>query len=116
MVKSLAAEWGRLGHRFVAIAPGPIHTKGAFSRLDPTGAMKDVMLSRIPAGRLGLPEELANLAAYLVSDYASWVNGSIIDFDGGEAVSLAGEFNMMSSVSEKEWDAMEALIRQTKGS
>ena len=118
LTKSLAAEWGKYGLRFVGIAPGPIETKGAFSRLDPTGAFKDLMVERLPAKRLGEPEELANLATYLVSPYASWLTGSIINLDGGEKVGLGGEFNALSAVSEEQWDMMESMIRKVnkKGS
>lgn len=112
MTKSLAAEWGKYGLRFVGIAPGPIETKGAFTRLDPSGQFKDAMIDRNPAKRLGEPEELANLATYLLSDYASWVNGEIVTLDGGEAVALAGEFNALSVVTEEQWDMMEAIIRK----
>uniref|UniRef100_M3ZDN4 2,4-dienoyl CoA reductase 1, mitochondrial n=1 Tax=Xiphophorus maculatus TaxID=8083 RepID=M3ZDN4_XIPMA len=96
---SLAAEWGRYGHRFNIIQPGPIKTKGAFSRLDPTGTFEKSMIDRIPTGRLGKPAELANLAAYLSSDFASWMSGAVIRFDGGEYVSMAGEFNELRKVS-----------------
>lgn len=113
---SLAAEWGRYGMRFNVIQPGPIRTKGAFSRLDPTGMFEKAMLGRIPVGRLGTPEEIANLAAYLCSDYASWVSGAIIRMDGGEYVSMAGEFNELRQVTKEQWDMMEAMIRNTKGS
>jgi NAD(P)-dependent dehydrogenase (short-subunit alcohol dehydrogenase family) len=58
LTRSLASEWGRYGLRFVAIAPGPIETKGAFSRLDPTGGFKASMLKRLPTGRLGDPVEV----------------------------------------------------------
>uniref|UniRef100_A0A2K5LE13 2,4-dienoyl-CoA reductase 1 n=1 Tax=Cercocebus atys TaxID=9531 RepID=A0A2K5LE13_CERAT len=75
--KSLAAEWGKYGMRFNVIQPGPIKTKGAFSRLDPTGTFEKEMIDRIPCGRLGTIEELANLAAFLCSDYASWINGAV---------------------------------------
>uniref|UniRef100_A0A673I9N6 2,4-dienoyl-CoA reductase, mitochondrial-like n=1 Tax=Sinocyclocheilus rhinocerous TaxID=307959 RepID=A0A673I9N6_9TELE len=95
---SLAAEWGRYGMRFNIIQPGPIKTKGAFSRLDPTGTFEKLMLETIAVGRLGTPAEIANLAAYLCSDYASWVSGAIIRMDGGEYVSLAGEFNGLKKV------------------
>ncbi|KAF1788751.1 NAD(P)-binding domain [Phytophthora cactorum] len=95
MIKSLAVEWGKYGIRFVGIAPGPIKTKGAFDRLDPSGAFEEV-------------DELANLASYMTSDYASWLNGEIIRFDGGETVSNAGEFNMFGSVSKEKWDDLEA--------
>ncbi|XP_046898447.1 2,4-dienoyl-CoA reductase, mitochondrial [Hypomesus transpacificus] len=113
---SLAAEWGRYGMRFNVIQPGPIRTKGAFSRLDPTGMFEKSMIGRIPIGRLGTPGEIANLAAYLCSDYASWVSGAIIRMDGGEYVSMAGEFNELTKVTSEQWAMMEAMIRGTKGS
>jgi 2,4-dienoyl-CoA reductase len=118
MTKSLAAEWGKYGLRFVGIAPGPIETKGAFSRLDPSGQFKDLMIQRLPAKRLGDPEELANLASYLVSDYASWVTGEIIRFDGGETVGMSGEFNDLDRVTKEQWDMLESMIRKVnkKGS
>ena len=56
------------------IAPGPIETEGAFSRLDPTGEMMGGAIETIPTGRLGEVEEIANLATYVCSDYASWLN------------------------------------------
>ena len=111
MIKSLGAEWGRDGFRFVGIAPGPIPTKGAFSRLDPSGRFEEAMLGMIPANRTGEVEEIANLAAYLCSDYAAWISGQIITLDGGETVSNAGEFNGLRQVSSAEWDMMEAMIR-----
>ncbi|KAK6326378.1 hypothetical protein J4Q44_G00020230 [Coregonus suidteri] len=113
---SLAAEWGRYGLRFNVIQPGPIRTKGAFSRLDPTGMFEKTMIGRIPVGRLGTPGEIANLAAYLCSDYASWVSGAIIRMDGGEYVSMAGEFNDLRRVTKEQWAMMETMIRGTKGS
>uniref|UniRef100_A0A4W4HBY6 2,4-dienoyl-CoA reductase [(3E)-enoyl-CoA-producing], mitochondrial n=1 Tax=Electrophorus electricus TaxID=8005 RepID=A0A4W4HBY6_ELEEL len=116
LCKSLAAEWGRYGMRFNVIQPGPIKTKGAFSRMDPTGMFEKSMIERIPVGRLGTPGEIANLAAYLCSDYASWVSGAIIRMDGGEYVSMAGEFNGLKMVTKEEWATMEAMIRSTKGS
>ncbi|XP_058554489.1 2,4-dienoyl-CoA reductase [(3E)-enoyl-CoA-producing], mitochondrial [Neofelis nebulosa] len=116
MNKSLAAEWGRYGLRFNVIQPGPIKTKGAFSRLDPTGEFEKEMIDRIPCGRLGTTEELANLAAFLCSDYASWINGAVIRFDGGEEAFISGEFNSLRKVTKEQWDTIEGLIRKTKGS
>uniref|UniRef100_A0A8B9H6R8 2,4-dienoyl CoA reductase 1, mitochondrial n=1 Tax=Astyanax mexicanus TaxID=7994 RepID=A0A8B9H6R8_ASTMX len=116
LCKSLAAEWGRYGMRFNVIQPGPIKTKGAFSRLDPTGKFEETMTDRIPVGRLGTAGEIANLAAYLCSDYASWVSGAVIRMDGGEYVLMSGEFNEMRAVTKEQWDVMEDLIRKTKGS
>uniref|UniRef100_A0A8D1M6N9 2,4-dienoyl-CoA reductase 1 n=2 Tax=Sus scrofa TaxID=9823 RepID=A0A8D1M6N9_PIG len=114
--RSLAAEWSKYGMRFNVIQPGPIKTKGAFSRLDPTGAFEKEMIDRIPCGRLGTVEELANLATFLCSDYASWINGATIRFDGGEQVLLSGEFNHLRKVTKEQWDTIEGLIRKTKGS
>ncbi|KAM9164372.1 2,4-dienoyl-CoA reductase [(3E)-enoyl-CoA-producing], mitochondrial isoform 3-T3 [Pangshura tecta] len=98
MCKSLAAEWGRYGMRFNVIQPGLIKTKGAFTRLDPTGEFEKEVIGRIPCGRLGTVEEMANLATYLCSEYASWVTGAVIRMDGGEYVSMAGQFNDLKKV------------------
>ncbi|ETK76878.1 hypothetical protein L915_16778 [Phytophthora nicotianae] len=113
MIKSLAVEWGKYGIRFVGIAPGPIKTKGAFDRLDPSGAFEEVMIQNNPLKRFGEVDELANLASYMTSDYASWLNGEIVRFDGGETVSNAGEFNMFGTVSKEKWDDLEAAIRES---
>ena len=51
--------------------------QGAFSRLDPTGSFKQAAIDRMPTGRLGEVQEIANLACYMVSDYASWMSGSV---------------------------------------
>ncbi|KAK6185021.1 hypothetical protein SNE40_007349 [Patella caerulea] len=116
ITKSLAAEWARYGMRFNCISPGPIETQGAFSRLDPTGQFIEKMINRIPAGRLGEVEELANLATYLVSDYSSYISGQIIRLNGGEYPSAAGMFNPLKQVTTEQWDMMEKLIRSVKGS
>ncbi|KAJ8303405.1 hypothetical protein KUTeg_019801 [Tegillarca granosa] len=116
LTKSLSSEWGKYGMRLNCIAPGPIYTKGAFDRLDPTGQWIDRVLDVIPTGRLGEKNEIANLAAYLVSDYASWISGEIVRFDGGEYYSRAGEFNELRQITNEQWDMMEAMIRKTKGS
>lgn len=112
-MKSLGSEWGKYGIRFVGVAPGPIKTKGAFDRLDPTGSFEKIMLENNPSKRFGEVDELANLASYLLSDYASWMNGEIIRFDGGETVSNAGEFNMFNAVSADQWDDLERTIRES---
>lgn len=111
--KSLASEWGRYGLRFNTIQPGPIETEGAFSRLDPTGQFMEKAIRNVPAGRCGEPEEFANLASYLLSDYANWITGSSFRLDGGEFSSLAGEFNALKVVTNEQWDMMEAIIRQS---
>lgn len=111
MSKSLCAEWGRYGLRFNCVAPGPVETEGAFSRLDPSGEFRKSLHSRIPAGRMGEIEEVANLATYLVSDYSSWLSGESIALDGGQFPNMAGEFNLLKKVSEEQWDALEQMIR-----
>ena len=70
-------EWGRKGIRMNCIAPGPIETEGAFSRLDPTGQMMQHAVDVNPTGRMGEVEEIANLATYLCSDYGSWINAEV---------------------------------------
>ncbi|KCV70931.1 2,4-dienoyl-CoA reductase (NADPH2) [Fonticula alba] len=116
LIRSLASEWGRYGFRFVGIAPGPIETKGAFSRLDPTGKFRKLMIDRLPTGRFGEVPELSNFATYLTSDYASWITGQVFNFDGGETAFMSGEFNELVQVTEAEWDYMAKMIRNTKGS
>jgi len=117
LTRSLAVEWGRkYGIRCNAIAPGPFPTAGAFERLFPAELQQLGIdpVSRIPLGRVGTHEELANLAAYLVSDYAAYVNGEVVTIDGGEWLAGAGQFSMMERVPEAMWDSLIAKLRKTK--
>lgn len=95
LVRSLASEWGKYNLRFVGVAPGPIKTEGAFSRLDPTGEFTEKLAKQLPLGRLPTKDELATFVAYLASDYAAPINGEIINFDGGETRMNGGEFNQL---------------------
>lgn len=93
MTRSLAVEWGHAGIRLNAIAPGPIPTEGAFSRLMAGSGAETAALSRIPAGRFGRKEEIANLATFLLSDLCPFQTGDCVTMDGGEWLAGAGEFS-----------------------
>jgi NAD(P)-dependent dehydrogenase (short-subunit alcohol dehydrogenase family) len=113
MTKSLAVEWAKFGIRSNAIAPGPFPTEGAWERLFP-GDLADKFdpVSRIPLKRVGLHQELANLAAYLMSDYSAYINGEVITIDGGEWLKGAGEFNHLDELESKDWDNIEKEMRK----
>lgn len=113
MTKSLAFEWAKYGMRMNIIAPGPFETEGAFSRLDPTGQFAAEGKKKNPTKRFGEIEELANLAAYMVSDYANFLNGEIITFDGGEKRAFCGNFNALEIVPNEQWDMLEQIIRKS---
>jgi NAD(P)-dependent dehydrogenase (short-subunit alcohol dehydrogenase family) len=107
MTRSLAVEWGNRGIRMNAIAPGPVPTEGAFSRLLPRPDLEKSALAKNPLGRFGTIEELANLAAFLVSDGSGYINGEVIVMDGGEWLQGAGEFSSLGrSLSESEWESL----------
>jgi NAD(P)-dependent dehydrogenase (short-subunit alcohol dehydrogenase family) len=107
LMRSLAVEWGNRGIRMNAIAPGPIPTEGAFSRVLPRPEMEPLALDRNPMHRFGTTEELANLAAFLVSDGSAYINGEVIRMDGGEFLQGAGEFSALGrALSEEDWQSL----------
>ncbi|NQU66334.1 MAG: SDR family oxidoreductase [Candidatus Marinimicrobia bacterium] len=115
MTRSLASEWAKYNIRSNAIAPGPFPTQGAWSRLFPEVLAKKLdPINRIPLKRYGEHQELANLAAYLVSDYSGYINGEVITIDGGEWIYGAGEFNMLDNVPSEMWDEIEKYTRNRK--
>lgn len=103
MTRSLASEWGPHGIRFVAIAPGSFPTPGAWERLVPREELANVHETSNSIGRPGQPEELADLAAFLVSDNAGYIHGECVTIDGGRWLKGAGTFGFMDSLSDKEW-------------
>ena len=115
MTRSLAVEWAKYSMRFNAVAPGPFPTKGAWDRLLP-GPLKKKFdpKKRIPLARVGEHQELANLAAYMVSDFGAYLNGEVITLDGGEWLKGAGQFNNLEQVSKTMWDVLEMAIRKKK--
>jgi len=112
LMRSLAVEWGNRGIRMNAIAPGPIPTHGAFSRVLPRPDLETVALDRNPLHRFGTIEELADLAAFLVSDKSGYINGEVIRMDGGEFLQGAGEFTALGRVlKDEEWQALKPRKR-----
>ena len=109
LTKSLGAEWGKYGIRLNAIAPGPFPTEGAWTRLMPTPEIQELFEKQIPLGRVGEHSELANLASYLLSDYSSFMTGSVVTLDGGETAWNGGEFNILDEVTSEQWDRLEQM-------
>lgn len=109
LTRSLAVEWAKYKIRSNAIAPGPFPTEGAWSRLLPGELVKKFdPAKQVPLGRVGVHQELANLAAYLVSDYSAYVNGEVMTIDGGEWLKGAGEFSHLDQIPNEMWDMLEA--------
>ncbi|WP_316802672.1 SDR family oxidoreductase [Pedobacter nototheniae] len=115
LTRSLAVEWGKYGIRTNAIAPGPFPTKGAWERLLPGDlAKKFDFKNRVPLKRVGDHQELANLAAFLISDFSGYINGEVISIDGGEWLQGAGQFNGLEAIPNEMWDMLEQMTRNAK--
>src|SRR5262245_18502901 len=113
LTRSLAVEWGKYNIRLNAIAPGPFPTEQAWENLVPEGFEKKWM-NRIPLKRTGRHEELANLAVYLVSDQADYVNGEVVTIAGGEWIGGAGEMNMLTEMTPEDWMKMAERFEKSK--
>ncbi|MBL0899539.1 MAG: SDR family oxidoreductase, partial [Reyranella sp.] len=114
MTQSLAVEWARHGIRLNAIAPGPFPTEGAWARLNPLQEGNDSRYNtRNPMGRVGKPHELANMAAFLMSEEVEYINGEVIAIDGGMGIMGNGTFAHMMSYSEDDWRRIREQIQST---
>ena len=115
LTRSLAVEWAKYGIRTVAIAPGPFPTEGAWSRLAPPGlGIKKKMKNRVPLKRVGEHIELANLATYLISDQAGYINGEVVTIDGGEWLQGAGEMNDLEKLPKAVWKLLQMKRKKKK--
>jgi NAD(P)-dependent dehydrogenase (short-subunit alcohol dehydrogenase family) len=107
MTRSLAVEWARYQIRLNAIAPGPFPTQGAWSRLMPTPEFEEHAREVHPMKRFGRHDELANLAAFLLSDEVEYINGECVTIDGGLWLRGAGEFNDLVDLPDEAWENLE---------
>ena len=113
MTASLAVEWAKYHIRVNAIAPGPFPTEGAWSRLIPSQQFEEYALNKHPMKRFGKHGELTNLAVFLISDMAEYINGECVVIDGGQWLRGAGEFNDLAMIPDAAWEQLEAA-RQKK--
>ena len=113
MTKSLATEWGRYGIRLNGIAPGEIPTEGMNKRLMPGMKPGERTERNNPAGRTGTPEEIQNLAAFLMSDGCKWISGETIALDGAQALGMGGNFYELRAWGDADWKAARDAIEAT---
>lgn len=111
MTQSLAVEWGGRGIRFNAISPGLFPTEGAMARLDPKGGAFDPV-TRNPMKRPGHMPELANLAVYMMSPGAEYLNGQTIGIDGGELQATGSNFSHLTAWTDEDWAKAAQLIQK----
>jgi NAD(P)-dependent dehydrogenase (short-subunit alcohol dehydrogenase family) len=114
LTRSLAVEWATYGIRCNAIAPGPIPTEGAFSRLVPPEMLAEGKRV-IPLGRYGEPRELADLATFLLSPMAAFITGEVVVLDGGEWLKIGQEFGRLTDFPRDQIKARMRSMKPPKG-
>lgn len=115
MSRSLAAEWGPRGIRFVSVSPGPFPTPGAWARLYPKEGLDRLMETRPPLGRPGRHDEFADLVAYLLSDQAAYIHGENVVIDGGNWLKKAASFSELDVLDDDDWRQIAERARAAKG-
>jgi NAD(P)-dependent dehydrogenase (short-subunit alcohol dehydrogenase family) len=115
MTRSLAAEWGPKGIRFVAVAPGPFPTPGAWDNLYPRPGLGKTMETRPPVGRPGRHDEFADLTAYLLSPQAGFIHGEQVIIDGGNWLKKASSFSELDALTADDWAEMARQAKARKG-
>jgi len=116
MTRSLAVEWARHRIRLNAIAPGPFPTEGAWSRVIASREFEEIHRRRHPMQRFGEHAELTNLAAFLLSPQAGYINGDCVTIDGGQWLRQGGQFNDLLEVPQQLWDEMDRARKKAPGS
>lgn len=109
MTRSLAVEWGPRNIRLVAIAPGAFPTPGATAQLNPASRQGGAAAPRSPLGRNGEHAELAELAAFMVSDAAAFMTGEMVVLDGGAHLRTSGAEDLIGW-SQAQWEAHRAAL------
>src|SRR5262249_5030071 len=90
MTRELSTEWSGRGVRVNAILPAHVINPGLEARIAADPALRDRFLNGIPAGRMGVPEDIKGLSVFLASDSSAWVTGALIPMDGGNLAMNAG--------------------------
>jgi NAD(P)-dependent dehydrogenase (short-subunit alcohol dehydrogenase family) len=112
MTRSLAVEWALYGIRVNAIAPGPVPTEGAFSRLMPDPSLEEMARKRIPLKRFGTPREISDAATFLLCGQSGYITGDCLTVDGGEWLRNGGEF---SWATDFERGALKQMLKAMRG-
>jgi NAD(P)-dependent dehydrogenase (short-subunit alcohol dehydrogenase family) len=90
MTRELSTEWSGRGVRVNAILPAQVINKGLKARMEADPNLETTYLNGIPAGRLGVSDDIKGLAVFLASDASTWITGALVPMDGGNLAMNAG--------------------------